>query len=83
MLAFPGQPTIGKPLAISIPNSVFRLVHHTHAAATRLVNDAVVRDRLPNHWRESYVGEAGKPIKAMGLLVLPRSLHKGDTASPL
>jgi len=28
-----------------------------------------VRDGLADHWRESYVGEAGKSIKAMGLLV--------------
>ena len=41
----------------------------THAAAAELLDDAVVRDGLADHWRESYAGEAGKSIKAMGLLV--------------
>jgi hypothetical protein len=29
--------------------SVFRLVDHTHAAAAQLLDDAVVRDDLPDH----------------------------------
>ena len=29
--------------------SVFRLVHHTHAAAAQLLDDAIVRDDLPDH----------------------------------
>jgi hypothetical protein len=28
-----------------------------------------VRDGLAEHWRESYVGEAGKSMKAVGLAV--------------
>ena len=35
----------------------------THAATAELLDDAVVRDGLADHWRESYVGEAGKSSK--------------------
>ena len=47
---------------------VLGLVHHAHAAA-QLLDDAVVRDGLADHWRESYVWETGKSMKAMGLAV--------------
>ena len=33
---------------------VLGLVDHTHAAAAELLDDAVVRDGLADHWRESY-----------------------------
>jgi hypothetical protein len=46
---------------------VLGLVHHTHTTATELLDDAIVRDGLPNHSRESYVREAGKSMKAMEL----------------
>jgi hypothetical protein len=32
-----------------------------------LFHDAVVRDGLADHWRESYVRETGKSMKAVGL----------------
>ncbi len=48
---------------------VFRLVDHAHTAAAQLLNDAVVRDRSPDHWRKSYVGELGKSMKAWELAV--------------
>jgi len=41
---------------------VFRLIHHTHAPAADLAQDAVMRDRLPyrlggsSHWRKCYGG---------------------------
>src|ERR1700757_793119 len=35
--------------------SVFRLVDDTHAPTAKFRNDAVMRDGLPDHWRESYV----------------------------
>ena len=46
---------------------VLSLVDDTHPAAAQLLNDAVVRDGLADHWRESYVGEAGKSMKAVEL----------------
>jgi hypothetical protein len=38
---------------------VFSFVDHTHPTATQLLDDAVVRDGLPDHWRESYDCETG------------------------
>ncbi len=34
---------------------VLGLVNHTHPAAAQLFDDAVMRDSLVDHWRESYV----------------------------
>src|SRR5216683_591699 len=48
---------------------VLSLVNHTHPATTHLLNDAVVRDGLADHWRESYVCETGKSMKAVELAV--------------
>jgi hypothetical protein len=48
---------------------VLGLIHHTHPAATELLDDAVVRDGLADHWRESYVCETVKSMKAMELAV--------------
>jgi hypothetical protein len=31
---------------------VLSLVHHAHAATTKLLDDAVMRDGLTDHWRE-------------------------------
>src|ERR1700688_3796053 len=36
-------------------NGVLSLVDDTHPAAAQLLDDAVMRDGLPDHWRESYV----------------------------
>ena len=41
---------------------VLGLVHDSHAAAAELLDDAVVRDCLADHCRESYVGETGKSM---------------------
>ncbi len=34
---------------------VLGLVDHTHPATAQLLDDAVVRDGLTDHWRKSYV----------------------------
>jgi len=44
---------------------VLSLVDHTHATAAQPLDDAVVRDGLSDHWRESYVDETGKSMKAV------------------
>src|ERR1017187_6938634 len=46
---------------------VFSPVDDTHPASTEFLQDTVVRDSLVDHWRESYVGELGKSMKARGL----------------
>jgi hypothetical protein len=43
---------------------VLRFIDHAHTAAPELLDDAVVRDGLANHLRESYVCERGKSMKA-------------------
>src|SRR5260370_20684911 len=47
------------------------LVDDTHAPAAQLLDSAVVRDGLADHWRESYVCETGKSMKAVELMELP------------
>ena len=42
---------------------VLGLVSHAHAPAADLLNNAVVRNRLPDHWHESYVCKTGKSMK--------------------
>src|SRR6202049_4716408 len=46
---------------------ILGLVDDTHAPAAQLLDDAVVRDGLADHWRESYVCETGKSMKAVEL----------------
>src|SRR5713226_2553407 len=46
---------------------VLSLVDHTHTTTTQFLDDAVMRDGLADHWRESYVGETGKSMKAVEL----------------
>ena len=36
---------------------VLSLINHTHPAAAEFLDDAVVRDGLADHWRESYVSK--------------------------
>ena len=42
---------------------VFGLVDHTHAAAAEFLDHTVVRDGLPEHWRESYEVKPDKSMK--------------------
>ena len=43
---------------------ILGLVYDTHRAGAELLDDVIVRDGLPNHWRESYVREMGKSMKS-------------------
>src|SRR5580693_4693055 len=49
--------------------NILSLVHHAHSAAAELLNNAIVRDVLADHWRESYVWDTGKSMKAVELPV--------------
>jgi hypothetical protein len=51
---------------------ILSLVHHTHPPTAQLLDNAVVRDGLADHWRESYVWKTFKSMKAMGLAWLKR-----------
>jgi hypothetical protein len=51
---------------------VFGFVDHTHPPATKFFDDAVVRDGLAEHWRESYGLTGDKSMKA-GELTAPQS----------
>jgi hydrogenase/urease accessory protein HupE len=42
---------------------ILGFVHHPHATATQLLDDAVVRYGAADHWRESYVGGKCKSMK--------------------
>ncbi|MGA2605997.1 MAG: hypothetical protein ABSH01_00915 [Terriglobia bacterium] len=42
-------------------------INNTHAAPAEFFDDAVVRDGLPDHWREFYVCKTGKSMKALEL----------------
>jgi hypothetical protein len=48
---------------------ILSLVDHTHPDSAQLLDDAVVRDGPSDHWRESYVGQAGKSMKSRKLEV--------------
>src|ERR1039458_1780753 len=48
---------------------VFGFVDDAHPATTELLDDAVVREELPKHWRESYLCETGKSMKGLELAV--------------
>ena len=41
------------------------LINHAHPAAAQLLHDAVVRNGLADHRRESYASKTGKSMKAM------------------
>jgi hypothetical protein len=47
--------------------TVLSFIDDTHPAATELLYAAVVRDGLSDHWRESYICETGKSMKAAEL----------------
>ena len=48
-------------------------VEHAHSAA-KFHDNAVVPDGLADHWRESYVCETGKSMKALGLAAASEGL---------
>jgi len=52
---------------------ILGVIHVTHPAATQLLDNAVVRNGLADHWRESYVCETGKSMKAVELAVCQSS----------
>jgi len=54
---------------------VLGLVHHAHTAATELLDDAVVRDGLPNH--------GGRRTQAAMLGVLRRRSQRGATKTAI
>jgi len=43
---------------------VFGLIYNPHRAGAKFLDDVIVRDGLPDHWRESYFRETGKSMKA-------------------
>jgi hypothetical protein len=43
---------------------VLGLVNHAHTVGAELLDDAVARNGQTDHWRESYVPETGKSMKA-------------------
>src|SRR5690349_15516905 len=51
---------------------ILGLVHDTHAATANLLDDAVVRDVLADHWRECYVSGTGKSTRALELGAPPK-----------
>jgi hypothetical protein len=53
----------------TVKPSVFGFVNHPHATTAQFLDDAVVRDGLADHCRESYFGEMGKSTKAEELAV--------------
>src|ERR1700736_5282552 len=53
----------------AIQLNVLRLIDHPHPAAAQLLDDAVMRNGLADHWRGSYVCETGKSMKAGELAV--------------
>src|SRR5580698_5026887 len=65
---------VGQELEGNKPSQLYvlGLVDHAHTAAAEFLDDAVVRDGLADHWRESYVGETRKSMKATGLAVAER-----------
>jgi hypothetical protein len=43
---------------------VFRFINHAHATTAEFFDNAVMRDGLADHWRECYVQEKIKSMKA-------------------
>ena len=55
---------------------VLSLVDHSHPAAAQLFDNAIMRNGLANHWRESYVCETGKSMKAVELAASQHAVEK-------
>ena len=47
----------------TVQPGVLSLIDHTHPAATEFFDNAVMRNCLFDHRRESYVGDMGKSMK--------------------
>src|SRR5580698_6388882 len=54
----------------TVKPGVFRLIDHTHASTAQFLHNAVVRNGLPEHPRESYVRETGKSTKGRSVASL-------------
>src|ERR1035437_7427742 len=54
----------------AMQREVFGLVDNPHSAAAQLLDNAVMRDTLADHCRESYVGSAGKSMNTRMLVGL-------------
>ena len=62
---------------------VFGLVDHTHPAAAQLLDNAVVRDGLADHWRRILrLWNAGKSMKAVELAVPQKACWRRISVSP-
>jgi hypothetical protein len=76
---------VGKELQgdVATEFEIFRLIHHTHAAAANSAEDAVMGNRLARglvgrgHWLDMLGGDAGKVNKEMELALSPK--EKGKT----
>src|ERR1700730_4717935 len=53
----------------SAQTGVFRLIHHAHSTATKLLKNPIVRDGLANHRRKSYVGKISESMNAEPLAI--------------
>src|SRR5258708_5819484 len=65
---------VGKELQsdVTVQLEVFRSVDHAHSSAAEFFDNAVMRDGLTNHWRECYVQERIKSMKAEEMARLKR-----------
>src|SRR5512135_2738398 len=54
---------------------VRRAIHHTHSATAELLNDAVVRDGLPDHWAE-ILGPVAEQVNESVGLAHPQSIYE-------
>jgi hypothetical protein len=57
-----------------VQGRVLSLIDDAHTAAAQPLDDPVVRDGLTDHWRESYVGDPGKSMKAVELAAARHAL---------
>jgi len=58
---------------------VLSLINHTHPAATEFLDNAVVRNGLFDHRRESYVGQMGKSMNVKTLTGVKRVIGEKST----
>jgi hypothetical protein len=60
----------------TVQPGVLSLINHTHPAAAEFFDDAVMRNGLFDHRRESYVGETGKSMNVENCAALKRLFAK-------